>query len=143
MRHDLIVSKSIIINASKDSVWRALTEPKTIKKYLHGTETITDWNVGSEIVFQGEYNGQNYKDHGIILENIQHSKISYSYWSGFSGLEDKPENYSNVTYTLADKGNHQTELTWTQKGFANEEGCKHSDSGMDEFLKSIKKIIER
>jgi len=143
MRNDLIVSKSIIVNANNDKVWKALTNPEIIKEYLYGTETLTDWKVGSEIIFQGEYNGQKYRDRGVILENILNTKISYSYWSIFYGLEDKPENYSSVSYTLADKGNNQTELIWTQKGFANEEGYKHSESGMDKFLKRIKNIIEK
>lgn len=143
MRHDLTVSKAVIINSSQDKVWGALTNPEIIKEYLFGTETVTDWKVGSEIVFQGEYEGHKYKDHGVIAENQPNQKLSYSYWSGFSGLEDKPGNYSVITYTLAVRGSNQTELTWTQKGFANEERHKHSESGMEEFLESIKKIIER
>ncbi len=143
MRHDLIVSKSVIVNANQDKVWNALTNPEIIKEYLFGTETITDWKVGREIIFQGEYGGHKYRDHGVVVENIPNTKISYSYWSGFSGLEDKPENYSTVTYALTNKGINQTELTWIQKGYANEEGYKHSESGMDEFLGSIKRIIER
>ena len=143
MRFDLVVSKSVIVNANKDKVWNALTNPKIIKEYLFGTETITDWKIGSEIIFQGEYNGQNYRDRGVILENISNTKISYSYWSSFYGTEDKPENYSKVSYTLTDKGDNQTELTWTQKGFTDEAGYKHSESGMDEFLKSIKSVIEK
>lgn len=42
MRHDLIVSKSVIIHASQDNVWNAMTNPKIIKEYLFGTETITE-----------------------------------------------------------------------------------------------------
>ena len=103
----------------------------------------TDWKVGSEIVFQGEYEGHKYRDKGVILENIPNKLISYSYWSGFSGLEDKPENYAVVTYNLTKKENTQTKLTWTQKGYANEEGYKHSESGMETFLEKIKEIVER
>ena len=143
MRQDLIVSKSVIINANQEKVWNALTNPEIIKEYLFGTETITDWKVGSEIVFQGAYNEHKYRDHGVILENIPNKKLSYSYWSGFSGLEDKPENYSTVTYTLANKGNNQTELTWTQKGYANEQVYEHSKSGMSAFLDSVKKVAEK
>jgi uncharacterized protein YndB with AHSA1/START domain len=146
MRQDLIVSKSIDINASTTKVWDALTNPEIIKEYLFGTETITDWKVGSDIVFQGVYGDNNeysYRDKGIVRENVLNELISYNYWSGFSGLEDKPENYSLVTYTLIDKGNNTTNFTWTQKGFATEEGYQHSAGGMDEFLKKIKEIIER
>lgn len=134
MNHNLIVSKSIDINAAPSKVW--------IKEYLFGTETITDWKVGSAIIFQGEYNGHKYRDKGVVLENILNELLVYSYWSGFSGLEDKPENYSLVTYRLTNS-NNITKLTWTQKGYANEEGHKHSEEGMDEFLRTIKRIIER
>ncbi|MCK9211708.1 MAG: SRPBCC domain-containing protein [Ignavibacteriaceae bacterium] len=141
MRHDLIVSESIEINATPEKVWEALTNPEIIKQYLFGTETITDWKVGSEIIFQGEYKGLKYCDKGMVRENILHQLLSYSYWSGFSGLEDKLENYSLVTYTLS-KNNNSTKLTWAQKGFATEEGYQHSKSGMETFLQQIKEIIE-
>jgi len=52
MKHDLVVSESIDINAEPSKVWDALTDPAIIKKYLFGTETITDWMVGSEIIFR-------------------------------------------------------------------------------------------
>jgi uncharacterized protein YndB with AHSA1/START domain len=145
MRHDLMVSASVDINASPSQVWEALTNPEIIKKYLFGTETITDWKTGSEIIFQGEY-GENkehkYRDKGIIKQNIPNKLLSYTYWSGFSGLEDKPENYSLVTYELKSDNDKTTNFTWTQKGYATEESYQHSQSGMKDFLGQIKKIIE-
>lgn len=140
---DLTVSQSIIINASTDKVWKGLTTPDIIKEYLYGTETLTDWKVGSEIVFQGEYQGHKYRDHGVIRENIPNQKIVYSYWSGFSGVEDKPENYNTITYALKAIGSNQTEFTWTQHGYATEDGYKHSKNGMTDFLNSIKQVIEK
>lgn len=146
MRHDLEVSESIDINATPPKVWRTMTDPELIKEYLFGTETITDWKVGSDIIFQGEY-GDNkefkYRDKGVVRENILNELISYSYWSGFSGLEDSPENYSLVTYTLKSNDNKTTNFTWTQKGFSSEEGYQHSKGGMKGFLEQIKAIAER
>ena len=69
--------------------------------------------------------------------------ITYSYWSGFTGLEDKPENYSLITYDLEKINDEKTKLTWTQKGFANEQGYKHSQSGTKELLIKIKEIVEK
>ena len=143
MNHDLKVSASIEVNASPAKVWHALTTPEIIKEYLFGTETVTDWKVGSEIVFQGEYDGHKYRDHGLIIENVPNQLLTYSYWSGFSGLEDKPGNYSSVTYKLESLGNNKTKFTWTQKGFANETSHNHSQSGMKEFMEKIKEIMER
>lgn len=143
MRRDLIVSQSIDINASPSKVWNVLTDPELIKEYLYGTEAVTDWKVGSEIVFQGEYQGQTYRDKGIILENVPEKLFSYSYWSGFSGAEDKPENYSTIIYTLAKQDEDHTTFTWTTEGFATEEGYNHSKAGIGALLEQIKGIAER
>ena len=143
MRNDLVVSQSISINADLNKVWKAMITPETIKEYLFGTETITDWKVGSEIIFQGEYEGHKYRDKGVILKNVLNEVLSYSYWSGFSGLEEKPENYSTVIYDLKRIDDKTTQLTWTQKGYANEQVYEHSAGGMAEFLESIKKVIEK
>ena len=143
MLQDLTVSKSVVINTPAQKVWDALTTPAIIKEYLFGTETITDWKVGSDVIFQGEYQGHKYKDKGRVVQNDLNKVLSYRYWSGFSGLEDKPENYSLVTYNLEAVSDNETKLTWTQTGFANEEGHKHSETGMDAFLQSIKQIVER
>ena len=117
MRHDLSVSQSVDVNAPIAKVWEALTTPAIIKDYLYGTETITDWKPGSPIVFQGEWEGKKYQDKGVIKEFIPNKKISYSYWSGFSGLEEKPENYGTVTYTVEKIDDKSTRFTWTQTGF--------------------------
>lgn len=143
MNQDLVVSQSIKINAPASKVWDALTNPDIIKEYLFGTETVTDWEPDSTVFFQGEYGEIKYKDGGVVIENILHQKLSYTYWSGFTGLEDKPENYSLVTYTLKNDTDDITNFTWTQKGFATEEGYQHSLGGMTAFLEQIKAIVER
>ncbi len=143
MNHDLSVSQSVIINADVKKVWDALTNPSKIKDYLYGTETITDWKVGSTIIFQGEYEGHKYKDEGVIVENKINEVLSYSYWSGFTGLENKPENHSKITYHVKAIDANTTEFIWTQKGFKDETGYNHSKSGMTEFLKAVKVVMER
>ena len=55
LQMNLVVSQSVTVNASPESLWEVLTDPEKIKIYLFGTETITDWNVGSPISFQGNY----------------------------------------------------------------------------------------
>lgn len=141
MNHNLRVDTSVVINAN--TVWEALTNPEKIKEYLYGTQTITDWKVGSDVIFQGEYQGHKYKDHEVILENKPCAILSYSYWTGFSGLEDQPENYSKIIYTLKPLNEKTTEFTWTQIGFANEIGYNHSKNGMSDFLNKLKEVAEK
>jgi len=143
MDHTLVISQSVDIRATVARVWEGLTNPAIIKEYLYGTETITDWKVGSEVIFQGEFEEKEYRDKGVILENDFQQTISYTYWSGFSGMEDLPENYSVVTYTITPVDEEHTRLTWTQRGFVSPEAFEHSRTGMTPFLEQIKTIFER
>ncbi len=143
MLHGLTVTGIININTPEERVWDVMTNPEIIKEYLFGTQTVTDWKVGSEIIFQGEFNGTTYRDKGVILENIPGELLSYSYWSGFSATEDLPENYSTVTYKVIPKGDNVTQLQWIQKGYATEVGYLHSKDGMQAFMEQIKAIAER
>lgn len=141
MNKELIVTTSIEINADKAKVWDALINPEKIKNYLFGTETLCDWKAGSEIIFQGEYQGHQYKDKGTILDIRTEELLQYSYWSGFTGLEDKPENYSLVVYKL-DTTNGKTVLTLTQTGFSDEQAQLHSQAAWTNVLQQIKEMTE-
>jgi hypothetical protein len=57
-------------------------------------------------------------------------------------LADQPGNHSVVTYELDPIDDNHTTLTWVQRGYANEELYKHSESGMDAFLQGLKKVVE-
>lgn len=143
MNHNLRVDASVIINTDLNKLWDALTNPVKIKAYLYGTDTLTDWKVGSKVIFQGEYQGHKYKDYGYILENKPSELLSYSYWSGFSGLVDKPENYAKIIYSLKPIADDCTEFTWSQIGFSGEEGYNHSKNGMNDFLNKLKEVAEK
>src|SRR5205807_1138687 len=60
-------STSVDIAASTDAVWRALTDPALIAKYMHGTTVETDWVEGSPIIWRGEWQGREYEDKGEVL----------------------------------------------------------------------------
>jgi uncharacterized protein YndB with AHSA1/START domain len=143
MDKNLIASSNINIKSTPEKVWGVLTNPENIKEYLFGTEVLTDWNIGSPIVFQGEYNGQQYKDKGNIIENKKNELIKYDYWSGFSGLEDKPENYSLVTYKIEKLDDNSLKFTWHQQGFSSEEGKCHTEQGLQSMLEKIKELAEK
>jgi uncharacterized protein YndB with AHSA1/START domain len=141
MTSELIVRKSININADKAEVWDALVNPEKIKLYLFGTETISDWKVGGAIIFQGSWEGVTYKDKGTILEFIPEQKLKYDYWSSFSKLEDVPENYQQITFDLTNQDG-KTILTLTQENVPNQEAKEHSEANWGMVLSQLKQIIE-
>ena len=141
MNKALTVEKSLHVAAPPDEVWEAITTPALIKKYFFGTEVITDWQVDHGIVFQGSFEGKSYRDKGKILRFEPEELLQYTYWSGFSGLEDSEENYSLVTYKLsAEDGGTRVELT--QRGFANEAAREHGENGWEMVLKGMKELVE-
>jgi len=142
MNRELSIHKSIKFNAEKSKVWNALVNPIIIKEYLFGTEVISDWEEGSSMIFQGEWEGQKYKDKGNILAIEPEKSFQYNYWSRFSGLEDREENYSLISYQIEEEDG-QTILTLTQQGFANEQAKEHSDASWSMILEKMKELIEK
>lgn len=130
-----------IIKAPIEKVWDALTNPEIVKQYFFGTELISTWKVGDDIIFQGEWEGQKYQDKGEVLEYSQNKKLAYSYLSNWSGKEDKPENYLWICYEVGPTDNG-TELTISQTNY-DEERAKHSAENWASLIDGMKKIIEQ
>ncbi|MBW0432823.1 ATPase [Leptospira yasudae] len=142
MSQKLILKKQISIQAPIAKVWNGLIDPEIIKLYLYGTKTISDWKVGSPIVFTGVWEEKEYKDHGTILKFEKEKIFQYNYWSNFSGIPDVPENYSIITFELKSEGT-STILTLTQENFPTQTSYEHSDTGWDHSLKILKEFLER
>ena len=132
---------SINIHATVSNVWEALTNPEIIKQYLFGTNTITDWKVGSPIKFKGEWEGKSYEDKGTILAFQKNKLIKYDYWSSMSGIEDKPENYLIVSYLLS-VDDENVNLTVLQENIPDEKSKAHSEENWDKVLNALKKVVE-
>jgi len=141
MSTPLSMQASITINASIEKVWDALINPEVIREYFFGTETESDWKVGSSISFKGVWEGESYEDKGIVLKHDAKKELEYSYWSSLSGTEDKAENYANIIYKVKSNGNG-TELTIIQSGFKTEEQKQHSEQNWKMVLENIKSILE-
>ena len=141
MNENTILKQSIEINTKSSNVWVALTSPEWIKKYLFGTDAISDWKVGSPIIFQGEWEGKKYSDKGTILKFEKNKNFQYNYWSNFSGFEDKPENYTRIAFELSEI-NNKTVLTLIQDHFVTQLQYEHSSKNWKMILDSIKKMLE-
>lgn len=141
MAIDLKLTKQISIKAPLAVVWDALVNPEMIKQYLYGTTVISDWKLGSELLFTGKWEGKEYVDKGKIMKLQPEKCFQYSYWSGFSGLADKPENYMVITFEIEKEG-EGTLLKLTQSNFNNKTQYEHSDKGWDASFGIIKKILE-
>ncbi|MBI2042022.1 MAG: SRPBCC domain-containing protein [Candidatus Nealsonbacteria bacterium] len=142
MNKGLIAKSSISINISISKVWEALTEPEIIKQYMFGTNVVSDWKVGSSVVWRGEWQGKSYEDKGEILKIEEGRTLQYSHFSPLMGKPDVPENYHTITIELSSDG-AQTTISLSQDNNATEEAREHSEKNWDIMLDGLKKLLEK
>lgn len=146
----LIITNTITINAPTSKVWDALVNPEQTKKYMFGCETVSDWKVGSELLWRGSYEGKEMVFVKGTITTITPDKfLAYTVIDpNNTAIADIPENYLTVTYKL-DTENGQTVLTVTQGDYNKvAEGEKryqesyNSGEGWNPILVEIKKLVE-
>lgn len=149
MEEPLIVKSTIPINSPTPIVWDALVNPAKTKIYMFGCETVSDWKVGSDLLWRGNYEGKEMVFvKGKILSIEPEKLLKYTVIDPFASYPDVPENHLNVTYELEEQGG-QTILTVYQDGFENAaEGEKrykdvyNNGEGWNPILVEIKKLVE-
>lgn len=149
MSNPLIISNNITINASAAKIWNALVNPEETKKYMFGCEAISDWQIGSPLLWQAQHEGANMVFvKGNIVDIEKENYLAYTTIDpNNQSIPDLPENYLTVTYTISsDQGN--TVLTITQGDYAKVgDGEKRYEEtlaggGWEPILIAVKKQVE-
>ena len=105
----LFVENTIQIKASAAKVWDALTNPEQTKKYMFGCETVSDWQVGSSLLWRGQYEGADMDFVKGDIVSIEPNKLLvYTTIDPNSTIDDTSENYLTVTYRLTESENGAT-----------------------------------
>ncbi|MDA8896277.1 SRPBCC domain-containing protein [Bacteroidia bacterium] len=142
MKSNKTLKKEMNINATQAEVWKALTDPIALKQMMFGCDIVTSWEIGSEILFKGQWEGKEFIDKGHILNFEEGKSYAYDYWSTFSELSDSPENYSTIAFEL-EETNNGTLLYLEQHNFATESAYTHSDKNWDQALSVLKEMLEK
>jgi uncharacterized protein YndB with AHSA1/START domain len=146
-----IARSTVTIAVSRDRIWKALTSPAEIKRYVFGTEAVSDWKSGSPITWSGDWDGKRYEDKGMVLESNPGRLLRYTHYSPLSGQPDVPGSYHTVTIALSDAAEPltpprvsgtSTRLVLTQDNNATDEARAHSEKNWATVLASLKKYLE-
>ena len=129
------------IDAPAKRVWKALTDPDEIEKYMFGSRVTTDWQPGSPITWKGEFEGKPFEDKGEILEVVQERRLKVTHFSPLSGEEDAPENYHTLVYELTEN-NGTTHVSLSQDNNSSEEAAQHSRENWEKMLGGLKEVVE-
>lgn len=133
---------TIKINASMDRAWETITKAELVKLWQYGSDLITSWEVGSDIRFRTEWEGKVYEQWGKVLQVIPKESVKYSLFAPRPGLEDKPENYFIMTYSLTNK-NGETVLKIIKEDSRENVIEEEAESEENPVLKSLKEVAER
>ena len=147
--HKKMVSNQILISASAAQVWDVLVKPEHTAKYMFGCKTISEWNIGDNLVWEMQHEDKPYVPvSGKIIDLKEHRLLKYSVIDPNAAYAQTPENHLHVTYIL-DENLGTTVLTVTQDNFEEAaDGEKrftdvyNNGEGWDPILVQIKKVAE-
>ncbi|MBS1681040.1 MAG: SRPBCC domain-containing protein [Bacteroidetes bacterium] len=131
----------VTINASLQKVWDTLTKPELVKQWQYGSNLQTSWGIGSKIKFVTEWEGKIFEQWGTVLEFTPNTKLRYSLFAPRPDLEDKPENYFEMVYTLTEQ-NGQTNLEIVQEDNRPNSVQEEVQGEDNPILKMLKQLAE-
>ena len=140
MSKNLILKKERLISSPPSRIWDVLTKNEWIERWL-GVQMLTDWKVGSPIAFTFTYKDKEIRDKGTLLHLEPAKKFAYNYWSVFSATDDKPENYSEISFDLSMK-EEGTLLQLTQTNFSSKQQFSYAEKNWEETLDAIRELAE-
>ena len=141
MTENFTAKAEVTISAPVERDWDALVNPETIKRYMFGATVVSDWQVGSPIVWKGEWKGKPFEDKGRILEIEQGRRLRYSHFSPLSGAPDRPENYHTVTIEI-DGRDGLVHVDLSQDHNPSEKARDESQRNWTAMLEGLKKAVE-
>lgn len=138
---ELIVRKSMLLNAEPAEVWVALTDPKLTKKYFFNCEVVSDWTIDGPIIYR-DNTGEDPIDHVKgTLKHFEDGKM-FEYTFRSAAKAGGQGDLIRVAFEL-DSESGKTRLTVTQDCGENEQVYKDSDQGWDYVLHGLKGLVEK
>lgn len=145
-----VARAEVTVAATPAQVWRVLTAPGARPELMLGAETVTDWQVGSPIVWRGEWHGTPFEDKGEVLEVVPGRRLAVTHYSPLGGQPDEPASYHRVIWTLeeasapgAADGEPTTVVRLEQDNNATPEAAAQSSEHWATMLEGLRTVTER
>jgi uncharacterized protein YndB with AHSA1/START domain len=149
-RQDLEIRKTIVIDASPEVVFKAITEPHELTQWFPD-HAVLEPKIGGRVRFsfykeksEAEHERKmDYLQEGIVKEFIPNRKVSYT-WQ-LKGIPEFPE--TTVVWELEEIEANKTRVELTHSGFTGKEEGKLSftehEKGWSYFLGRLEKYCEK
>ncbi len=136
------IEKHIVINASQEVVFKAITDPKELTNWFPD-QAVLEAKVGGKVKFsfykdEGQHGDYSGAAEGTIIEFIPNKKVSYT-WEKHN-TPDFPRTV--VTWELEEIDDGRTRINLLHTGFESGKLFKH-DEGWSYFLDRLRKYCEK
>lgn len=135
MSREHVATAEVRVDAPREDVWRALTDPDTIAGFMMGARVETTWSVGSPITWRGEFDGNAFHDTGKVLTWDPPRILEHTHRSGGVGDERR------VRYELVAEPDQTVVRLW-QDNNATPEAATESATTWTAMLEKARDIIE-
>jgi uncharacterized protein YndB with AHSA1/START domain len=146
---ELFTRYSIDISAPPTAVWKMLTDPSLTKQYMFGCEALSDWKVGSPLIWRGALEGKPMVFvTGRVVTWEPHAVLAYTTFDPNAGLPDVPSNHLTMTCRLTPLPGGVTRLELAQGDFSQVQNgaARYADAikgGGDGLLEKMKQVAEQ
>lgn len=120
MVNDIMVTRSVVLNATPERVWEALTHPGMTKQYMYNCEVECDWMEGSTLRWKGTWNGKEVDEEGRILAIDPGRMVKYSGFDRLVSGDISREGAIHITHEIVPYGT-RTKLLTTIENFEGDE----------------------
>jgi uncharacterized protein YndB with AHSA1/START domain len=143
MAETFVARVSLTINAPRAKVWDALIDPEKIKQYILVSDVVSEWRVGSSIVWKSEFQGKPFEIKGTILRLEPQRLLEFDQSRPIfhASRNVRPARYHRVTIELSG-AETQTHLSLTEQGSTTERELAHSEGGWRLALGNMKALLE-
>ncbi|MBN9154072.1 MAG: SRPBCC domain-containing protein [Microbacterium sp.] len=128
------------VAAPAEEIWGLLTAEAS--RVYFGAQVESDWQVGSPVVWRGEWEGKPFEDRGRVVEADPPSRLVITHYSPLSGEEDRPENYHRMEYLLTEVGGG-THVVLEQDGNPTQDAADHAAANWQKMLDGLADIAEQ
>lgn len=139
---DLVAHASVVICASRSTVWRALLAPETIPKIMPVVEVVAAWRLGESFVWSFELAGRESRVEGRVTRVEEERLLEYDYADPHSRDILGKDTLHRVTIKLTG-GDGGTRVAVTQDGNLSTTAHAHAEGGWRLALNHLKGLVER
>lgn len=143
MVNDVIITRSILLNARPERVWEALTHPKMTRQYYYNAEVDSDWQPGSTLRWSGNYQGREVNAEGKILDIVPGRRIKYSGFDRMVEGDVSRQGDIYITHEIIPQGSRTKLLTTIEHFEGDETRAEYAAEQWDfEIMPRLQSLVE-